>query len=420
MTFEEGSWAASLYDLLKPHVTKIVVCNSHRNAYLKRRQRFTAAEIQLLSPSSVGHGCRTAPPATTKPWRVSARSGVHAAMHKVKITLDTGLVKHYSWIDAAVQHTWRCNMQASTRTAPARTHPGGSSFVSVLSGWAQQGVQSLFATQRILVDLAMRQNANVAHALRQQLTDPHHSPTAILNEVAGEGMTNFIEGQKILLDLGKKQNEILMTGVKERIGDWPEAHAMTDLLRRSVETFIHMQQEFLKVADKQTHSWVEAAKAGKPYESEHLVALAREGMENFVKAQKQFLDIIAEETAKASGGKRTNGVVKKIKKTELSELARQATEPFIDAQKKLVDVAGKQMNATVKTAGNALELLRSLPFKPLAELTREGVKSYVDAQKALMDVVVKPVGEHKHPGRPVRRGRKPGTRTRKQAAAAAA
>ena len=83
-------------------------------------------------------------------------------------------------------------MQASTRTAPARTHPRGSSFDSVLSGWAQQGVQSLFATQRILVDLAMRQNANVAHALRQQLTDPHHSPTAILNEVAGEGMTNFI------------------------------------------------------------------------------------------------------------------------------------------------------------------------------------------------------------------------------------
>jgi hypothetical protein len=65
----------------------------------------------------------------------------------------------------------------------------------------------------------MRQNANVMQALRQQLTDPHHSPTAILSEVAGEGMTNFIEGQKVLLELGKQQNEILMTGVKERIGD---------------------------------------------------------------------------------------------------------------------------------------------------------------------------------------------------------
>ena len=88
-----------------------------------------------------------------------------------------------------------------------------------------------------------------------------------------------------------------------------------------------MQQEFLKIAGKQTHTWVEAAKAGKPYQTEHLAELAREGMENFVKAQKQFMDVIAEETAKATGAKHSNGV-KKIKKTELAALARQATESF--------------------------------------------------------------------------------------------
>ncbi len=185
-----------------------------------------------------------------------------------------------------------------------------------------------------------------------------------------------------------------MNGVKERVGEWPAAQAVTDLLRRSVETFIHMQQEFLKIAGKQTHTWMEAAKAGKPYESEHVVELAREAMENFVKAQKHFMDVIAEETAKATGGKHTNGA-KKMKKTELSQLARQATESFIDAQRKLVDVAGRQMNANVKTAGKTLELLRPFPFLPLAELTREGVKSYVDAQKELMDVMVKPNGAHK-------------------------
>ena len=220
-------------------------------------------------------------------------------------------------------------MAATSRSESSHTHPRESSFVSVLSGWAQQGVQSFFTTQRVLLDLAMRQNANVMHALREQLTDPHHSPTALLSEVAGEGMTNFIEGQKVLLDLGKQQSEILMTAVKDRVGDLPAAQAMTDLLRRSVETFIHMQEEFLKIAGKQTHSWVEAAKAGRPYESDHVVVLAREGMENFVKAQKQFLDVIAEETAKATGGTKTNGAVKQIKKTELSELARQATESFI-------------------------------------------------------------------------------------------
>jgi len=285
---------------------------------------------------------------------------------------------------------------AALKHETPRTHPGESSVVSLLSGWAQQGAQTLFATQRILIDLAMRQNASVMHAIRQQLSDPLHSPTAILSEVAGEGVTNFLEGQKVLLDLGKQQNEILMEGVKERVGDCPRRHAMIDLLRRSVDTFIRMQEEFLKIAGKQTHTWVDAAKAGKPYQPEQFVGVARESMENFVKAQKQFLDVIAEETAKATSGKHTNGT-KKMKQTELSDLARKATDSFIEAQKRLVEVAGRQVNANVKTAGKALELLQPFPSLPLSELTREAVKSYVEAQKALMDVMVKPPNGAKAP-----------------------
>jgi hypothetical protein len=185
-----------------------------------------------------------------------------------------------------------------------------------------------------------------------------------------------------------------MGGVKERMGNWPAAHATTDLLRRSLDTFIEMQQEFLKIAEKQTNSWVEAAKAGKPYQGEHLVKAAHEAMENFVKAQKQFLDVVTDETLKATGGKPVPASSKKMKKTELSELAREATKSFVDAQKKLFDVAGRQMSANVKTVGKTLELAK-LPSIPLAELTREGVQSYVDAQKALMDVMLKPANGHK-------------------------
>ena len=281
-------------------------------------------------------------------------------------------------------------MPTTVKSEASRTHPRESSFVSLLSGWAQQGVQSFFATQRILLDLAMRQNASLMHSVRQQLSDPHFSPTAIASEVTAASMTNFIEAQTILLDLGKQQNEILMTGVREHVGDLPAAQAITDLLGRSVETFIHMQQEFLKIAGKQSHQWVAAAQAGKPFQSEHLVQLAQEAMEQFVKTQKHFMDVIAEETAKATGAKHSNSA-KKMKKSELTQLARQATASLMDAQKKLVDVAGRQMNSGVKIAGNTLELLRPFPFLPLAELTREGVKSYVDAQKAVMDAVVKPV-----------------------------
>jgi len=34
ITFEEGTSAAWLYDLLKPHVTKVIVCNPRKNAFL--------------------------------------------------------------------------------------------------------------------------------------------------------------------------------------------------------------------------------------------------------------------------------------------------------------------------------------------------------------------------------------------------
>jgi hypothetical protein len=300
--------------------------------------------------------------------------------------LDTTPFRSYSLVDAAMQQNGGCHMPAAVKH---ETLPKESSMFSLISGWVQQGAQTLFATQRILIDLALKQNSSVMHAIRQQLSDPHHSPTAILSEVASEGMATFLEGQKVLLDLGKEENKILMTGVKERVGDCPRRQAMVDLLRRSVDTFIHMQQEYLKLASQQTHTWVEAAKAGKPYQPQHLVDLARQGVENFVEAQKQFLDVIADETAKVTSSKRTNGGAKIVKRTELAELARQATESFIEAQKRLVDLAGRQINANVKTAGKTLELLRPFPFLPLGELTREVVKSYVDAQKALMDVVAK-------------------------------
>jgi HEPN domain-containing protein len=299
-------------------------------------------------------------------------------------------------------------MAAATRHES--THPKESSTFSLLSGWAQQGAQTLFATQRILIDLAMRQNASVMHAVRQQLSDPHHSPSAILGEIAEDGLNNFLEGQKVLLELGKQQNELLITGVQERMGDWPAAHAMTDLLRRSVETFIEMQEEYLKIAGKQTHAWVESAKAGKPYQPEHVVDLARDSMDNFVKAQKRFMDVLADETARATGGKHTHATGKKTKTTELPELARKATDAFLEAQKRLMDVAGRQMNTSVKTVGKTLELLKPFPFLPVSELTREAVKSYVDAQKQLMDVMVKtPNGAkpaakaERHPRRPVKK-----------------
>jgi len=308
-------------------------------------------------------------------------------------------------------------MPAAVKSEHSRVHPGETPFITLLTGWAQQGVQTLFSTQRILLDLVMRQNANVMHAFHQHLTDPHHSPTTIVNEIAGEGVSNFIEGQTILLELAHKQNEILMEGVRERVGKFPAAVALADVIGRTLENFIDMQQEFLHIAEEQTTGWLEASKAGKPYQSEHLMKAARQAMESFVKAQKQFLDAIADETLKATGAKH-HAPVRKMKTMELSELAREATKSFVDAQKKLFDVAGRQMSANVKTAGKTMDLMK-FPALPLSELTREGVQSYVNAQKALMEVVLKPGEAEKHIHKATHHAAKRMKRVRREVAAAA-
>jgi hypothetical protein len=41
VTFEEGTWATWLYDLLKPHVTKLVVCDPRKNS--RRGTRMTGS-----------------------------------------------------------------------------------------------------------------------------------------------------------------------------------------------------------------------------------------------------------------------------------------------------------------------------------------------------------------------------------------
>src|SRR5256712_12222360 len=49
VTFEEGPSAAWLYDLLKPHVTKIVVCDPRRNALLKEGNKGDQVDARKLA-----------------------------------------------------------------------------------------------------------------------------------------------------------------------------------------------------------------------------------------------------------------------------------------------------------------------------------------------------------------------------------
>ncbi len=69
VTFEEGTWAAWLYDLLRPHVARLVVCDPRRNALLQQgnqNDRVDARKLaellqnnQLRSVYHGNHGLRT-------------------------------------------------------------------------------------------------------------------------------------------------------------------------------------------------------------------------------------------------------------------------------------------------------------------------------------------------------------------------
>src|ERR1700682_6093532 len=63
VTFEEGTWAAWLHDLLKPHVTELVVCDPRKNALLKTGNKSDRIDARKLADllrggylSSVYHG----------------------------------------------------------------------------------------------------------------------------------------------------------------------------------------------------------------------------------------------------------------------------------------------------------------------------------------------------------------------------
>jgi transposase len=49
VTFEEGTWAAWLYDLLKPHVAEVLVCNPRKNALLKEGSKGDRIDARKLA-----------------------------------------------------------------------------------------------------------------------------------------------------------------------------------------------------------------------------------------------------------------------------------------------------------------------------------------------------------------------------------
>ena len=284
-------------------------------------------------------------------------------------------------------------MPAKVKHEPAATQNEPFFLLSLLTDWTRKGTETFFASQRILWDLVTRQNATTMTAVRERLATVRTVPAAALTEMVGEGASNLIAMDRVLLHLAQRENEILVGAMQERTGKSAPAAAVTNFLRRTIDTYVEMQLHFLTLAAKQADEWVDSAKSGKPFDGKALPELAREAVENFVRAQKKYLDVVAEETANLTNGV-TNG--SSGKKTQLPELAKEATEAFIDAQKKVLDVYAQQGDVNLKAARTAFEALN--PFQPaiLKRFSRDTVDNFVTAEKAMLDVMAKPARSASH------------------------
>jgi len=222
-------------------------------------------------------------------------------------------------------------------------------------------------------------------------TKPHdgHSPLSLLTELAVEGTSSLVEAQRALLSLAQRENEIILNGVKERVGGFLPAVAMTDLVRRSLDTLIGMQQELLTSTSKQTLQWLEPEKAGKGTRTARVVEFVREGVETFTRAQKKFLDVLQQEVVRTTRGKEEHEG-KPVKKTELVQLAREAGNAFVEAQKRLLDVMSQQMNVNLDVASRTLEMVSPSRLLPMANLTSAGVRKFVDAETSLIGSLIRP------------------------------
>jgi hypothetical protein len=197
-----------------------------------------------------------------------------------------------------------------------------------------------------------------------------------------------VEAQRALLTLAQQENDIILNGVKDRISGFIPAVAMTDLVRRSLDTLLEMQQDLLTTTSKKTLEWLESEKAGKGERATRLMQFAREGVETFARTQKKFMEVVAEEAERATSAKKEHESTEK--KTELADLAREAGDAFIEAQKRLLDVMGQQMNVNLDATTRAIGTISPSRLIPVASRTGEGVRDFVNAGTSLIGSLIKP------------------------------
>ena len=270
------------------------------------------------------------------------------------------------------------------KTVPARE----PSSISMLAGWLRQGTESFFASQRILTDLVMRQNAHTIGAFQGRLTEARNIAGAAVTEIAGEGISSFIAAQRVLLNLAQRQNELLTTVVKERIDGPAPVAAVTDLLSARVDTVIGMHQHLLTMAARQTDEWIDATKSGEPFEGIHLEpwrarAWRPRAQSEEVPGRSRRKPPTPPAPIPTAPCRCQEDRIDRAGEAECRSLHRCAEETARRGR--------PAAEGDAKTAREAISAINPLPVETLAELTRHTLEGLVESEQDLLNVMVKPL-----------------------------
>lgn len=287
-------------------------------------------------------------------------------------------------------------------SATAQAQAAASSTARQVMSWATQGVESLVAVQKILMDLTAQQNSLVIGAIRERISFPEIGKSVV--RTAGLGIEGLTAAGTILLELASAETSLLLDSLKDGLRLSAPASAAAEILRHRIDTVIGMQMRLLDAVSEHSRAGVESYEQGEGLNAlEHMAAVARLAVEDFVATEKKFLDLVAKEVNVAmEDGAEPHGKTRARTKI-ISQLATESIDKYAEAQKKLVNLAIHQTEELTKMAEPAE------PPTPLAEVAQNGIQNFIKAQKSLMDLALPKEGAAEE-------GEKPSPRPRRRTA----
>jgi len=262
-----------------------------------------------------------------------------------------------------------------------------SSLANLLLVWQKKGMERLFAMPRCAWELVTLNHPALRKSLPQGWPGVV-SPFSIVVSSAVEGATNLAEFPRVLLHLAQQENEIATRGVQERV-TCSAAVAVTERLRRTVDTFTEMQQECLAKLSNQLRQSLQAPPEGKALGAPGSTNKVLDTTRELFQAQARLLKAVVDDLAGKDGRKQ-----RAVEKTPALQLVREAARCLIEAQKELLVLTGRQVDVGLNFTARVAEWAKALPPRRRSTLAKEEKKVALASRESVAGSetkVVRPV-----------------------------